>query len=121
MKIGFKRIDHVMLCFPEGQEQTARDFYENVLGLEEIIDPERPHLRGAIWYQMGNIQLHIMKDDQANFSERHPAFEVEDLEAARKLLQSHGIPVRDLTPIPGRIRFSFRDPFENRIELLQML
>ena len=119
MKIDFKRIDHVMLCFPEGREKEARRFYEEVLGLEEIIDPERPHLRGAIWYQMGNIQLHLMTDQGSNASARHPAFEVTNLEECRQLLESHGIPVKNLTPIIGRTRFSFRDPFENRIELLQ--
>ena len=40
MKIQFKRLDHVQICIPEGEEIEARRFYCDVLQLEEIEKPE---------------------------------------------------------------------------------
>ena len=54
-----------------------------------------------------------------NHSKGHPAFEVTDLAAARKTLETQQIKIKDEIQIPGMVRFSFFDPFNNRIELLQ--
>ena len=54
-------------------------------------------------------------------SQRHPAFEVDNLEEARALLENHGIAIKNDSKIPDRNRFSFRDPFGNRIELIEMI
>jgi catechol 2,3-dioxygenase-like lactoylglutathione lyase family enzyme len=121
MKIDFKRLDHIMLCFPPGKEAEARRFYGEVLGLKEITDTGYPLPNGAIWYQMGDIQLHIRAEDAHETSQRHPAFEVNNLESARKLLESHNIELKNDSKIPDRNRFSFRDPFGNRIELIEMI
>jgi catechol 2,3-dioxygenase-like lactoylglutathione lyase family enzyme len=121
MKIAFKRLDHIMLCIPPGKEQQARDFYGGVLGLEELKDLGYPLPNGAIWFQMGDIQLHIRAEEGHDLSARHPAFEVDDLEAARTVLAQHGIEFKNESKIPDRNRFSFRDPFGNRIELIEML
>jgi catechol 2,3-dioxygenase-like lactoylglutathione lyase family enzyme len=120
MAIAFKRLDHIMLCFPEGREAEARDFYGGILGLEELKDLGYPLPNGAIWYQMGNIQLHIRAEKAHEMSQRHPAFEVHNLKAARALLEEHGIAIKNESKIPDRDRFSFRDPFGNRIELIEM-
>jgi hypothetical protein len=91
-----------------------------VLGLEELTDLGYPLPNGAIWFQIGDIQLHIRAEDVHDISQRHPAFEVHDLEGARAVLAGHGITVRNESKIPDRNRFSFRDPFGNRIELIEM-
>ena len=122
MKIDFKRFDHIMLCIPEGAEHEARKFYGNVLGLMELTDMGYPLPNGAIWFQMGDIQLHIRAEAGNHVaSQRHPAFEIENLEEAREILESNGITVQYLSKIPDRNRFSFRDPFGNRLEFLQMI
>lgn len=121
MKIAFKRLDHIMLCIPPGKEQEARDFYGGVLGLEELTDLGYPLPNGAIWFQAADIQLHIRAEEVHDLSQRHPAFEVHDLEAARAVLETHGIAYKNESKIPDRDRFSFRDPFGNRIELIEML
>jgi catechol 2,3-dioxygenase-like lactoylglutathione lyase family enzyme len=120
MTIEFKRLDHIMLCIPEGKEEEARDFYTNVLGLEELTDPGHPLPKGAIWYQIGDIQLHIRAEENHHRSKRHPAFVVGDLVKARKLLESKNIPIKNETKMPGRNRFSFYDPFGNNIELIEI-
>ncbi|QRQ99643.1 VOC family protein [Dyadobacter sandarakinus] len=120
MGIDFKRLDHIMLCIPEGKEQDARDFYSGILGLEELTNLGYPLPNGAIWFQMGDIQLHLRAEKTQDLSQRHPAFEVHNLQAARELMEQHHIPIKNESPIPGRNRFSFRDPFGNRIELIEM-
>ena len=121
MKIGFKRLDHIMLCIPEGTEEEAKAFYGGVLNLPELKDLGYPLPNGAIWFQMGDIQLHIRAEAATETSQRHPAFIVDDLESARELLESNGITIKNDSPIPDRKRFSFRDPFGNRIELIEMI
>jgi len=121
MKIEFERLNHIMLCIPEGAEEAAREFYGGVLGLEELKDMGYPLPNGAIWFRLGDIELHIRAEHATELSQRHPAFEVKNLDAARELLEKNGITIRNDSPIPDRKRFSFRDPFGNRIELIEML
>lgn len=121
MNIKFKRLDHIMICIPPGTEQQAREFYGGVLGLEELNDLGYPLPHGAIWFQMGDIQLHIRAEDVQAVSQRHPAFEVDNLEEARAILEKHGVAIKNDSKIPDRNRFSFRDPFGNRIELIEMI
>ena len=121
MKIEFERLNHIMLCIPEGTEEAARAFYGGVLGLEELKDMGYPLPNGAIWFRLGDIELHIRAEHSSELSQRHPAFEVKNLDAARELLEKNGIAIRNDSPIPDRKRFSFRDPFGNRIELIEML
>lgn len=121
MKIEFKRFDHVMLCIPEGTENEARKFYGEILGLRELTDMGFPLPKGAIWFEIGNIELHIRAEKcSVQTSERHPAFEIINLEEAYSILESQGVAVKYESKIPGRNRFSFRDPFGNRIEFLEM-
>lgn len=121
MKIEFQKFDHIMLCIPEGAEEAAREFYGGILGLEEITDPGFPIPKRAIWFQMGDVQLHIRSEGDQQLSERHPAFQVKSLHKAEEVLTAHGLTVKHESKIPGRNRFSFRDPFGNRIELIEML
>ena len=121
MKIEFKRFDHVMLCIPEGAENEARKFYGEVLGLAELTDLGYPLPNGAIWFQMGDVQLHVRAEHGDHvLSQRHPAFEIKNLKQAQEILEANGIKVNYESKIPDRSRFSFRDPFGNRIEFLEM-
>jgi len=52
---------------------------------------------------------------------RHMAWEVKNLEEAAKRLEANNVKVIEECEIPGRMRFSFHDPFGNRTELLQMI
>jgi len=51
----------------------------------------------------------------------HLAYCVDDLEAWRERLAAQGIAALEGIPIPGYARFEFRDPFGNRVELIQAL
>jgi len=120
MKIQFKRFDHVQVCIPVGTEDRAREFYGRVLGLEEIEKPEVLRKNGGLWYSVADVQLHVGVEETVAPSKRHPAFDVEDARAVRAYLAEHDVRIKDEPDIPGVVhRFSFFDPFGNRIELLE--
>ncbi len=117
--IKFTRLNHIQICIPTGQEDEARRFYTDIIGLTEIPKPKELIGNGGLWYQVADIQLHIGTENEINHSKRHPAFEVEDIRAVRTHLERHGVKIKEEIQIPGQTRFSFIDPFGNRIELLQ--
>jgi catechol 2,3-dioxygenase-like lactoylglutathione lyase family enzyme len=43
-------LDHVQLAMPAGAEDRARQFYRDVLGLEEIPKPAALAARGGVWF-----------------------------------------------------------------------
>lgn len=119
MKPVFKRLNHVQLTIRRGDEAHAREFYGGLLGLEEIEKPESLKARGGLWFQIGNIQLHLGVEEFQGESKRHPAFEVENLAAISEYLRMSGVRVKDEIKIPDVERISFFDPFGNRIELME--
>jgi len=116
----FTRINHIHICVPPEKLEEARLFYVKVMGLQQI---ERPDVFPAAghWFNIGDIELHIGVEEKKIRTIRHSAFEVADINAARKELQANGIEIMEEPVIPGRERFSFFDPFGNRMELLQMV
>lgn len=120
MNIVVKRLDHVQICIPIGAEDEARAFYTGVLGFTEIEKPETLKASGGLWYKVGDMELHIGVENREGYrSKSHPAFEVEDIEAVRRYLEEKGVVTKDEKAIPGVDRFSFLDPFHNRIEFLE--
>jgi catechol 2,3-dioxygenase-like lactoylglutathione lyase family enzyme len=119
MKITFRRLDHVQVCVPRGEESRARAFYGGLLGLEEVEKPEAVRKNGGAWYNVADVQLHVGVEEAVAPSKRHPAFEVENVEGVRAFLEERGVRTKDEEVIPGVRRFSFFDPFGNRIELLE--
>jgi catechol 2,3-dioxygenase-like lactoylglutathione lyase family enzyme len=119
MKINIKRLDHVQLCVPPGAEGEAREFYGGLLGLAEIEKPAPLRANGGLWFEVADIQLHIGVERDQSKSKRHPAFEVEDALGVRKFLEQNGVRTKDEIPLAGLERFSFFDPFDNRIEFFE--
>jgi catechol 2,3-dioxygenase-like lactoylglutathione lyase family enzyme len=74
-------IDHVQLAMPPGGEEKARNFYQKILGFEEIEKPEPLRSRGGCWFKSGSAELHLGVEEDFRASKKaHPAFRVEDLE-----------------------------------------
>ncbi len=118
--IDFNRINHIHVCAPPERLEEARRFYADVLGLHEIRRPEVFPAPGH-WFAIGDIELHIGVEEGQVETIRHSAFEVTDIAAARKQLEKHSVEITEEPVIPGRDRFSFLDPFGNRMELLQII
>ncbi|AZB42634.1 glyoxalase [Bacillus sp. FJAT-42376] len=118
--LKFIKMDHVQICVPSHEEAAARAFYLDLLGFNEIPKPDSLKGNGGFWCSAGAIEVHIgLEEMDPVTSKRHPAFEIGNLDAARILLENAGVGIKEEKPIPGRDRFSFADPFGNRIELLQ--
>jgi catechol 2,3-dioxygenase-like lactoylglutathione lyase family enzyme len=115
------RLHHAQITIPSGAEEEARAFYCGVLGLEEVAKPDSLQGRGGFWLQSGGQQIHVGTEEGVDrrASKAHLAYQVDDLERFRELLGQNGIATEDGVPIPGYRRFEFRDPFGNRVELIE--
>jgi catechol 2,3-dioxygenase-like lactoylglutathione lyase family enzyme len=120
-RLVVKRLNHVQLSIPTGAEAQARAFYRDIIGLREISKPESLMSRGGLWFEIGDIELHLGVEPVVNPTKRHPAFEVEDVRTTRALFESSGVKIQEEPAIPGRERFTIWDPFGNRIEFLQFV
>ena len=114
----YKRADHINICVPVECLEEAREFYISVMGLNQIERPDVFNVPGH-WFTWANIALHIGIEPVSPRSARHTAFEVSDIAAARSWLQGNGIKLYEEPLIAGRARFTFYDPFGNRLELLE--
>jgi catechol 2,3-dioxygenase-like lactoylglutathione lyase family enzyme len=115
-------LDHVQITVPRGAEDAARRFYCGLLGLREIPKPAALRDRGGLWLQIGDRQVHVGTEDGADrrATKAHVAYRVTGLDVWRDLLTREGIAVEEAIPIPGCHRFEFRDPFGNRVEMLEL-
>jgi len=117
--INIKGFDHVQICIPVGEEEKARDFYGKMLGLTEIEKPDSLKPNGGVWFQVGDLQLHIGTEKMSpEKGKRHVAFRVDDIAAVETLCIENGLTIHREKPIPGAERFSVRDPFGNRTEFI---
>lgn len=106
---------------PEGEEEKARAFFINVLGFTEIPKPPELAKRGGVWFQSGNVQLHIgVEKDFRPARKAHPAFIVDDLDVMLEKVQLAGYEWNLSQPaLDGYKRAHIFDPFGNRIELME--
>ena len=118
--IVFKRIDHIHIAVAQERLEEARIFYTEVIGLELIDRPDHLFNTPGYWFNIGDAQLHLGVENPLPVSTRHTAFEVEDVVSALSYLENK-VKLLEEPEIPGRRRFTFLDPFGNRIELLQIL
>jgi catechol 2,3-dioxygenase-like lactoylglutathione lyase family enzyme len=112
-------LHHVQVTHPPGGEDVVRSFYSGVLGLAELPKPPELAGRGGVWFAAGSAQLHFGVEEPGPDSRRHVALAVSDLSALRERLLAAGSPVEEAIPLEGMERFYCRDPFGNRIELLE--
>ena len=114
-------LHHAQITVPPEQEQAAREFYCHVLNLPEVPKPESLRSRGGFWLEVGDLTVHVGLEDgiDRTRTKAHLAYEVTDLSRWRQIIMDHGLDILDGIPIPGFDRFEFRDPFGNRVELIQ--
>ena len=114
------RINHVQLAIPRGQDEQARRFYRDVLGLQEIPKPPELAAGGGAWFELGGAELHLGVDPEFRPAKKaHVAFEAEDLDRVASRCESAGHPPRFDERIRAQRRFFVDDPFGNRLEVLQ--
>lgn len=115
------RLHHAQITIPCGAEEQGRAFYCGVLGLREVEKPAALTGRGGFWLQLGDVQIHVGTEDgvERAATKAHLAYQVDDLAYWQARLHEHGIAMLDAVPIPGYARCEFRDPFGNRVEIIQ--
>jgi catechol 2,3-dioxygenase-like lactoylglutathione lyase family enzyme len=112
-------IDHVQLSMPAGGEDEARAFYGTVLGLREVDKPAELAARGGCWFANETVAIHLgVERDFRPLAKAHPALLVDDLAAMRNELAATGVPTEDDDSGLAVRRCYVRDPFGNRIELV---
>jgi catechol 2,3-dioxygenase-like lactoylglutathione lyase family enzyme len=115
----FTAIDHVQLAMPAGQEETARKFFRDLLGMEEIDKPAELAKRGGCWFESGSVQIHLGVDaDFRPARKAHPALRCRDYNGLLARLRASAVEVKEDDSIPGVRRCHVFDPFGNRIELI---
>ena len=114
-KITVKRLDHVALDVMDVEK--AKSFYSDLLGLTEIARPESFDFPG-LWYDLGNIVLHIVGPRKPALAAHHIAFWVDDVHDCAQVVRDAGFKVEwDPYKIVGVDRFFTADPEGNRIEI----
>ena len=101
--------------------EKSEQFYSSILGLSKI---DRKLKFTGIWYQIGNFQIHLIvaatiipdaADNEKLGRNRHLAFSVANLEAAKQQLIAHNYPFQ--MSASGRAALFTQDPDGNIIEL----
>jgi catechol 2,3-dioxygenase-like lactoylglutathione lyase family enzyme len=113
-------LDHVQLAMPPGEEDRARAFYRDVLGLTEVPKPAALAARGGVWFEAGSLKLHLgIEPDWRPARKAHPALLVHNLQMLVQRCQAAGYSITTDVPLEGYDRVYVADPFGNRIELLE--
>jgi len=113
-------VHHVQLAMPAGAEAAAEAFYSGLLGLPRVAKPPHLERRGGCWFRSALLEIHLGVEEPFEPARKaHPAFVVADLPALRRRLLAAGHAVETDEPLPGFDRCYTKDPFGNRIELLE--
>jgi catechol 2,3-dioxygenase-like lactoylglutathione lyase family enzyme len=113
-------LHHVQLAMPPGEEEAAVKFYGAILGLDQVPKPPDLSPRGGVWFRTGDLEVHLGMEDQFSPAVKaHPAFLVQGLETLKARIEAAGYRVTDTVQIEGFHRVYVRDPFGNRVELIE--
>jgi len=112
----FESIDHVMVTV--GDLDVARNFYEGVLGLEEMDCPVKDGRR--VWYRIGAQELHVnlqKENHKAGFCHFAIAISANRYhEYANKISRSgYKLSCESQQFADGAYRFFLDDPFSNTV------
>ncbi len=113
-------LHHVQLAMPPGEEEAAVRFYGSILGLTLVDKPPELAPRGGVWFRDGDLEVHLGVEEPFSPARKaHPAFLVRNLEVLRERIETAGYRVTDDVPLAGFHRCHVRDPFGNRLELVE--
>ncbi|WP_170287580.1 VOC family protein [Aquibacillus halophilus] len=122
MSFKFKGIEHIQLAAPLQSEKQARQFFSELLEMEEIEKPETLKQNGGVWFRCGKQEIHIgIEKDFSPAKKAHPGLVVENINKLKDLLIQNNIKIIEDNRLPGYNRFYVNDPFGNRLEFLEKL
>jgi len=123
------RLHHVQISIPRGEEDEARRFYGEALGLHEVEKPPSLAGRGGCWFRAidGDVitaELHLGVEDPFHPAEKaHPGLvlsSLKELEATADRIERAGYQLSwaERETFEGYVRFHARDGFGNRVEVM---
>ena len=113
-------LHHIQLAMPEGEEEAALKFYGAILGLTQVAKPPELAPRGGLWFRDGALEVHLgIEEPFTPARKAHPAFLVRNLATLRERIEIAGYRVTDDVALEGFHRCHVRDPFGNRLELVE--
>ena len=113
-------VDHVQLAMPPGREARAREFYCGVLELPERPKPPELAARGGCWFESESVKIHLgVEQDFRPSAKAHPGLLVGDLDRVLNRCREKGFQATEPELIEATRRAFVRDPFGNRIELME--
>jgi catechol 2,3-dioxygenase-like lactoylglutathione lyase family enzyme len=116
----FTGIHHIQLAMPPGEEEAAMRFYGGLLGLDLFAKPDSLAPRGGLWFRGQSVEVHLgLEETFVPAVRAHPAFLVSGLETLRSRLEAAGLRIDEDVQLEGYHRFYVRDPFGNRLELIE--
>lgn len=122
LKWQLRGFHHVQLAMPPAGDAAATDFYGGCLGMERVPKPEELAARGGCWFRGDALEIHLGVEEGFLPSERaHPALLVSGLAGLRERLDGEGFETIEETQLEGFHRCYVRDPFGNRLELIEPL
>ncbi|HWV25187.1 MAG TPA: VOC family protein [Thermomicrobiales bacterium] len=122
--MGIHRLQHTSIPMPSGGKPEAQRFYTEVMGLEQIPTPSSLDASRIVWFSVSDDgdELHLYTEDgfRSDTNGQHLCLVVDDLDTMRAVIESDGIEIHHEPEIAFRPRFSFRDPFGNKIEITEI-
>ncbi len=115
---------HVQLAMPPGSraEAAADAFYVDVLRFGPVPKPAALAGRGGRWYRRPGVEVHLgVEGDPRPGEKSHPALVVRGLTPLRERLAAAGVQVAEGVELDSYDRCYVRDPFGNRIELIERI
>ena len=114
-------LDHVLIQAPPGCEVAAQEFFGAFLGLPELPKPPVLARRGGVWFALPDgRQLHIgVTQDFVPTEKGHVALRCTDLDALMERAATHHIQLSPDTELAPLRRVFLRDPWCNRLEILE--
>jgi catechol 2,3-dioxygenase-like lactoylglutathione lyase family enzyme len=120
--VTLESIDHAQVAIPRGGEESARAFYDKLLGLPEQPKPPQLAKRGGCWFESEAVKLHCGVEEPFRPAKKaHVAFRVDDVAALARRARAAGYEVVDDDLLEGHERIYIHDPFGNRLEFLRPL
>ncbi|HBR65658.1 MAG TPA: hypothetical protein DEA18_07665, partial [Dehalococcoidia bacterium] len=114
--VRLKAVNHV--TYNVVDKEKARRFWVEVLGVKQI--PKQVDVEHIIWLQLpSGAMVHLVETPEGpSTPSHHGAFEVDDIDAAARVVQQKGIETTDITTRnDGQRVFFLNDPEGNRIEI----
>ncbi len=116
-------VDHVQITVLLKKSKRHEDSIAACSASAKSTSPTALKDRGGFWLEAGGQRVHVGVEDGVNrlATKAHVAYKVVDIDRWRRTLTNAGFELFDGVPIPGYDRFEFRDPFGNRVELIEAL